>query len=62
MSIDDLVGCLADYLSPNYPQQMEYQILQAVAESTSRNLIPDKWRMEPDVLAQRLARLKLQLP
>lgn len=62
ISIDDLVNCLADYLSPNYPQQMEYQILQAVAESTSRNLIPDKWRMEPDVLAQRLEKLKRQLP
>src|SRR5690606_25881540 len=44
LQIDDLVSCLADYMSPVYPQQVEYQILQAVAESTSRSLIPEKWQ------------------
>ncbi|MBN2080778.1 ATP-binding protein [bacterium] len=59
MAIDDLVGCLADYISPVYPQQMEYQILQAIAESTSRALIPEKWRLDPRELARRIEELKL---
>lgn len=58
VSIDDIVGCLADYMSPVYPQQVEYQILQAVAESTSRALIPDRWKMEPEELARRIERLR----
>jgi SpoVK/Ycf46/Vps4 family AAA+-type ATPase len=58
MNIDDLVGCLADYLSPVYPQQVEYQILQAVAESTSRSLIPEKWRLEPMELSRRIDALR----
>lgn len=61
IGIDDLVGCLADYISPVYPQQMEYQILQAVAESTSRALIPEKWRIDPQELAHRIEKLKLYL-
>jgi len=59
IAIDDLVGCLADYISPVYPQQMEYQILQAIAESTSRALIPERWRLDPRELARRIEELKL---
>jgi SpoVK/Ycf46/Vps4 family AAA+-type ATPase len=58
ISIDDIVGCLADYLSPVYPQQVEYQILQAIAESTSRALIPERWHIPPDELAARIERLR----
>ncbi len=58
LAIDDLVSCLADYMSPVYPQQVEYQILQAVAESTSRSLIPEKWHVEPMELTHRIAALK----
>ena len=58
MGVDDFVGCLADYMSPVYPQQVEYQLLQAVAESTSRALIPEKWRIEPEELARRIERLR----
>jgi len=58
MGIDDLVGCLADYLSPVYPQKMEYQILAAIAESTSRSLIPEKWRLEPMELTRRMEMLR----
>ena len=58
LQIDDLVSCLADYMSPVYPQQVEYQILQAVAESTSRSLIPEKWQIEPMELSHRIERLK----
>ena len=58
ISIDDLVGCMADYMSPVYPQQVEYQLLQAVTESTSRALIPEKWRIDPAELARRIEQLK----
>ena len=58
VSIDDLVGCMADYMSPVYPQQVEYQLLQAVTESTSRSLIPEKWRIDPAELALRIDRLR----
>jgi hypothetical protein len=58
VSIDDIVGCLADYMSPVYPQQVEYQILQAIAESTSRALIPERWLMDPEELARRIERLR----
>lgn len=61
LAIDDLVNCLADYMSPVYPQQVEYQILQAVAESTSRSLIPEKWRFEPIELSRRIEALKLYI-
>ncbi len=46
-------------MSPVYPQQIEYQILQAVAESTSRALIPEKWRIEPEELSRRIERLRM---
>jgi len=58
LSADDFLACLTDYMSPVYPQQVEYQILQAVAESTSRALIPEKWRLEPEVLARRIEALR----
>lgn len=58
MSPDDFRAVLEDYQSPVYPQQIEYQILQAVLESTSRSLIPECWRLAPDVLAHRIADLK----
>lgn len=61
IGLDDLVGCLADYLSPVYPQKMEYQILQAVAESTSRALIPERWRLDPLELSRRIEALKLYI-
>ncbi|MCH7472170.1 ATP-binding protein [bacterium] len=58
MSAAVFLACLKDYMSPIYPQQVEYQILQAVAESTSRALIPEKWRIEPGELARRIEQLR----
>jgi hypothetical protein len=58
LAADDFLNCLVDYMSPVYPQQMEYQTLQSIAESTSRALIPDKWRIEPEELARRIERLR----
>jgi hypothetical protein len=59
LSVQDFRACLEDYQSPVYPQQIEYQILQAVQESTSKSLIPEKWRMDPAVLAQRIDALRM---
>jgi len=59
MSAQDFRDCLADYMSPVYPQQMEYQTLQAIAESTSRALIPEKWRIPPEQLTARIERLRV---
>lgn len=53
---------LEDFISPQYPDEIEYQTLLAVAESTSRALIPKKYRMEQRALAERLAELKTRLP
>jgi hypothetical protein len=58
VSGDDLRACLADYLSPVYPQQVEYQILQAITESTSKALIPARWQIPAEQLAQRIERLR----
>jgi SpoVK/Ycf46/Vps4 family AAA+-type ATPase len=58
ISLDDLVHCLADYISPVYPQQMEYQTLQAVSESTSRALIPKRWQRDPEELSRRIEQLR----
>lgn len=59
LAADDFLNCLVDYMSPVYPQQMEFQTLQAIAESTSRALIPEKWRIDPEELARRIERLRL---
>jgi energy-coupling factor transporter ATP-binding protein EcfA2 len=58
MSPEDFKEVLADYQSPVYPQQIEYQILQAVVESTSKSLIPEKWRLDPGVMARRIEELR----
>jgi hypothetical protein len=50
---------LADYQSPVYPQQIEYQILQAVQESTSKSLIPERWRLDPAIIARRIEELRM---
>ena len=62
ISADDLKNALADFTSPEYPDEVEYQTLLGVAESTSRALIPDKWRIEPAAMAERIAKLRLRLP
>jgi hypothetical protein len=40
---------------------MEYQILQAIAESTSRALIPERWRLDPLELSRRIEALRLYI-
>jgi hypothetical protein len=58
LSPEDFREVLADYQSPVYPQQIEYQILQAVLESTSKSLIPERWRLDPAVVSRRIEELR----
>jgi ATP-dependent 26S proteasome regulatory subunit len=58
LSAEDFKAVLDDYMSPNYPQQVEYQILQAVSESTSKSLIPEQYRIDPAEIAHRLDELR----
>lgn len=52
----------ADFIPPNYPEEVEYQILQAVLECTSRALLPEEYAdIAPDEIAQRIAELKFNL-
>jgi ATP-dependent 26S proteasome regulatory subunit len=58
MSANVFIDCLKDYVSPNYPQQEQYQILQAVAESTMKSLIPERWHLSPQELHSRIEALR----
>jgi len=52
----------ADFIPPNYPEEVEYQTLQAVLECTSRALLPEEYaNMDPAVLSERIAELKYNL-
>ena len=62
ISAEEMKNALEDFMSPEYPDEIEYQTLLGVAESTSRSLIPDKWRIKRDELAVRLAELRIRLP
>ncbi|MDQ3022960.1 MAG: AAA family ATPase [bacterium] len=61
MSPEDFKEVLSDYQSPVYPQQIEYQILQAVQESTSKSLIPERWRLDPAAIARRIEELRMYI-
>ncbi len=62
ISVGDMKGALDDFISPEYPDEIEYQTLLGVAESTSRALIPEKWRNDREKIAIKLAELKMSLP
>lgn len=52
----------ADFIPPNYPEEVEYQTLQAVLECTSRALLPEEYaNIDPAELSQRIAELKYNL-
>lgn len=51
-----------DFIPPNYPEEVEFQTLQAVLECTSKALLPEEYAsMDPAELAQRVAELKMHL-
>ena len=61
MDANSFKEVLSDYQSPVYPQQIEYQILQAVQESTSKSLIPERWRLDPESIARRIEELRMYI-
>ena len=58
----DLAETFADFIPPSYPLEVELQTLVAVAECTSRGLLPDSWAKKPrDEITRRIRELKLLL-
>ncbi|HWE23331.1 MAG TPA: AAA family ATPase [Myxococcales bacterium] len=59
---EDLKATFADFVPPNYPLEVELQTLVAVAECTSRELLPESYRQKPrDEITRRIRELKLLL-
>jgi AAA+ superfamily predicted ATPase len=44
VDVDDLKAAIADFIPPSYPDEIELQNLVAVAECTSKSLLPEKYR------------------
>lgn len=59
---EDLRATFADFVPPSYPLEVELQTLVAVAECTSRELLPESYRTKPrDEITRRIRELKLLL-
>src|SRR3982751_2364929 len=62
VTADDLRETFADFLPPHYPLEVELQTLVAIAECTSRELLPESYRQKPrDEVTRRIRELKLLL-
>jgi ATP-dependent 26S proteasome regulatory subunit len=62
VSADDLRQTFADFLPPSYPLEVELQTLVAIAECTSRELLPESYRQKPrDEVTRRIRELKMLL-
>src|SRR6266850_1579212 len=62
VSKEDLKETFADFIPPSYPLEVELQTLVAVAECTSRELLPESYRQKPrDDVTRRIRELKLLL-
>ena len=58
----DLRETFEDFIPPSYPLEVELQTLVAVAECTSRDLLPESYRQTPrDDVTRRIRELKLLL-
>ena len=58
----DLRETFDDFIPPSYPLEVELQTLVAVAECTSRDLLPESYRQTPrDEVTRRIRELKLLL-
>jgi SpoVK/Ycf46/Vps4 family AAA+-type ATPase len=57
--LDDTV---ADFIPPTYPQEVELQTLAAVAECTSKQLLPEQYReMEREEVLKRIEEIKMMI-
>ena len=62
VTAQDLRETFADFLPPSYPLEVELQTLVAIAECTSRALLPESYRQMPrDEITQRIRELKILL-
>ena len=62
VTAQDLKETFADFLPPSYPLEVELQTLVAVAECTSRELLPESYRQRPrDEITLRIRELKTLL-
>jgi ATP-dependent 26S proteasome regulatory subunit len=58
----DLRETFDDFVPPSYPLEVELQTLVAVAECTSRDLLPESYRQKPrDDVTRRIRELKVLL-
>jgi len=59
---DDVRAVVSDFVPPSYPLEIELQNLAAVQECTSRELLPEVYRMmERDSITRRIRELKMLL-
>jgi SpoVK/Ycf46/Vps4 family AAA+-type ATPase len=59
---EDMMLTFADFVPPSYPLEVELQTLVAVAECTSRDLLPESWKAKPrDEVTRRIRELKILL-
>jgi hypothetical protein len=62
VNADVLLAALDDYMPPKDATMLEYMELLAVFESSSRSMLPEKYRSVPvDELQARLRLLKAQV-
>ena len=62
VTAEDLRLTFDDFVPPSYPLEVELQTLVAVAECTSRDLLPDSYRQKPrDDVTRRIRELKILL-
>jgi len=62
VTAQDLRETFADFMPPSYPLEVELQTLVAIAECTSRELLPESYRHKPrEEVTRRIRELKLML-
>jgi AAA+ superfamily predicted ATPase len=59
VDVEDIRAAIADFIPPAYPSEIELQNLVAVAECTSKSLLPSLYRQENrDEILRRIAQLQ----
>ena len=62
VTLDVLNYTFADFLPPNYPEEVELQTLCAVMECTSKDLLPEEYRdLDRTELSMRIEELKMMI-
>jgi AAA+ superfamily predicted ATPase len=62
VTLDVLNYTFADFLPPNYPEEVELQTLCAVMECTSKDLLPEEYRdLDRSELSMRIEELKMMI-